>query len=62
MKEVKNMREEEKRLCTIKELYDWAVENGYENYEVLVGDDDGWPCHIYEYEMTIDKKIKEIIL
>ena len=53
------MREEEKRFCTIKELYDWAVENGYENYDVYVCAE-GHSCNISLNEMFI--KEKEILL
>ena len=31
--------EEEKIFYTIKELYDWAIKNGYENYNVFTNDE-----------------------
>lgn len=57
------MREDERIFSTIKELYDWAVENGYENYKVFVNDSDGYGDNdIFLCEIFIDKKKKEISL
>jgi hypothetical protein len=61
MREVMNMKENEKTFETIKELYDWAVENGYENYKAFVCDE-GWYCDIYLREISVDKEKKEISL
>jgi hypothetical protein len=53
--------EEEKIFYTIKELYDWAIKNGYENYNVLISDE-GCACNIYLCEISVDDKKKRIIL
>lgn len=57
-----NMKENEKTFETIKELYDWAVENGYENYKAFVHDEDYWTCDIYLCAISVDKEKKEISL
>ena len=47
-------------IMTIKELYDWAVENGYENYKVFC---EGNGCdNISLVYMDIDTEKKEIYL
>jgi hypothetical protein len=55
------MKENERIFETIKELYDWAIENGYENYKAFVRDE-GWDCDIYLCAISVDKEKKEISL
>ncbi len=55
------MREDERTFDTIKELYDWAVENGYENYNVFISNE-GCPCNIWLCEICVNDKKKEINL
>lgn len=59
-KEVISM-EEEKIFYTIKELYDWAIKNGYENYNVFTSDE-GCACNIYLCEISVNDKKKRIVL
>jgi len=46
---------------TIKELYEWAVKNGCENFEVFT-DEEGISRNIIVEEMEIYEKEKEIYL
>lgn len=53
---------------TIKELYEWAVKEGVENYDLCVCYRDEGGCH-WEYEILgdcdengIDNEMKEVIL
>lgn len=52
---------EKKIFYTIKELYDWAIKNGCENYDVFTTDE-GCSCNIYLCEMIVDDKKKRIVL
>lgn len=46
---------------TIKELYDWAKENGYENYDCFITDE-GCLTNIWIDDIDIREDKKEICL
>lgn len=48
-------------IWTIKELYEWAVENGYEKYTVFT-EREGCDYNIYKEEILINSKKKTISL
>jgi hypothetical protein len=52
---------------TIKELYDWAIKNGVENFEIrLVENEDGDYCGEYWYfgvdDINIDTEWNEVVI
>lgn len=46
---------------TIEELYQWAKENGYENYQLFISDD-GKTCNIILEKIEMYERDKEIII
>ena len=52
---------EEKIIWTIKELYEWALDNDVENYTVF-SSDEGISCNIYISEIVINKEKKQVFL
>ena len=51
----------EKIIWTIKELYEWALDNDVENYTVF-SSDEGMSCNIYISEIIINKEKEQIFL
>ena len=51
----------DKIIWTIKELYEWAIENGCEDYTVF-GQDEGMSCNLYIGEIVIDNKEEVVYL
>ena len=48
---------------TIKELYEWAKENGVEDYDITLDDRyDPFPTCVRVWEPQINEKDKEIIM
>ena len=52
----------EEPILTIKELYEWACQNGVENFTLFVADEGGVWGNCYETEIIIDKTKKRIAL
>lgn len=48
---------------TIKELYQWAIENNIEDYDIKICDDAyGWYYHIDSGGLEIDDANEEVII
>lgn len=43
---------------TIKEFYDWAVEKGIENFDIVINDNGYW--YAYKENIEIDKDCSEV--
>ena len=46
------MKKDKDIIWTIKELYEFACENGYEDFTVF-SSDEGCPCNIFKSEITV---------
>ena len=55
------MKKKENTIWTIKDLYQWALDNDIENYTVFTSDE-GIPCNIFISEIIINKEKKEVFL
>lgn len=53
--------QEDNIIWTIKELYEWAIKNNYENFTVYTYDEGG-ATNIYKEEIHIEEKKKQICL